>query len=207
MKKCRVVEKERSHRRFRKTTFTYLGCFFLRLGMVAASQRHPWARRGRQSRSQRIGSSLHPISSNLFGVRDPRTTTSRHSHFGLEALRASVEILWCWSGSSPKCIPHVVACASKWVPRLPRPSFRTPVSHEIVLSVAVFAFHRLLRLAEARQLRWCDVEIVDRSVNTLRKSLWYRPHQRTQKAQDDRFMLCNSTYFLSVLESVNWSIP
>ena len=59
--------------------------------------------------------------------------------------------------------------------------FRTPVSLEIVLSVATSAwlhnvaefslltllpFHCLLRPAEARQLRWCDVESFDGSVST-----------------------------------------
>ena len=87
--------------------------------------------------------------------------------------------------------------------------FGTPVSHEIVLSVAVSAwlqnvpelpllsplsFHCPLSPAEARQLRWCVVKN-DR-----------RPNQRTQNAQDDR-TLRNSTYFLNVLGSVNWSIP
>ena len=58
--------------------------------------------------------------------------------------------------------------------------FRKPVSHEIVLSVAASAwlhnvpelslstllsFHSLLRPAEARQLRWCDVETFDRSLS------------------------------------------
>ena len=58
-------------------------------------KRHPWAQRARRSRSRRIGSSLHPISSNLFCVRDPRTATCRHTHFQLEALCASGPILWC----------------------------------------------------------------------------------------------------------------
>ena len=40
-------------------------------------------------------SSSITVSTNLFCVRDPRTGTSRHSHFGLETLRASGEILWC----------------------------------------------------------------------------------------------------------------
>ena len=59
--------------------------------------------------------------------------------------------------------------------------FRTPVSREIVLSVTTSAwlhdvpelalltllsFHCLLRPAEARQLRWCDVKIVDGSLST-----------------------------------------
>ena len=43
---------------------------------IFASQRHPW--------SPRIGSSLRSISSNPLCVWNPRTRTSRHSHFRIE---------------------------------------------------------------------------------------------------------------------------
>ena len=67
-----------------------------------ASWRH--GLRERQWRSRRIGTSLHLVSFlNLFYVRDPRTRTSRHSHFGLETLRASDKILWDWSGRTSNC--------------------------------------------------------------------------------------------------------
>ena len=45
-----------------------------------ASQRHSRARRARHTRSQRIGSCLHPVSSDLFCVRKPRSGTAGHSH-------------------------------------------------------------------------------------------------------------------------------
>ena len=75
--------------------------------------------------------------------------------------------------------------------------FRTLVSHEIVLSVAMSAWlqnvpelfpltllsrHCLLRPAEARQLRWFDVQFFDWiPINTLRKRLWHCSQERTQK--------------------------
>ena len=62
---------------------------------ICASQRHAWTRRARQPRSQRIGSCLHPISSNLFCVRESRTRTSGHSHLWLEGPHALGAILWC----------------------------------------------------------------------------------------------------------------
>ena len=155
--------------------------WLLQSSNIGARWRHRWARRARHSRSQRIGSSLHSIFSNLFCVRHPRTGTSRRSHFGLEAQRASGEnivvLIWKITKSVFR-VPHEIvlsAAVSAWLQNVPELSLLTLVS-----------FHCLLRPAEARQLRWCDVEIL---VNTLRK-IWHRPHQRTQNAQDDRS--CNS---------------
>ena len=48
--------------------------------------------------------------------------------------------------------------------------FRTPVSHEIVLSIAMslWLYNGLSRPAEARQLPWCDVETFDGSLSPKR---------------------------------------
>ena len=83
--------------------------------------------------------------------------------------------------------------------------FRTPVSLEIVLSVATSAwllnvaelspltlrsFHCLLRPAEARPLRWCDVKNVDGSLSTrYGKSQWYRQHQRTENKKRAKWQI------------------
>ena len=68
----------------------------------------------------------------------------------------------------------------RWSLAIPA-EFRTPVPHEIALSVASSALlhnvpelshltflsiHCLLRPADARQLRWCDVKILDGSLST-----------------------------------------
>ena len=74
--------------------------------------------------------------------------------------------------------------------------FRAAVSHEIVLSVAVSAclqnvqelsllallsFHCLLRPAEARQLRWCDVQIFDGSLSTRHEKVYGIVHTKEPK--------------------------
>ena len=76
--------------------------------------------------------------------------------------------------------------------------FRTPVSHEIVLSVATFAwlhcvpelslltllsFHCLLRPAETRQLRWCDVKNVKGSLSTRYEKVHGIIHIREPKTR------------------------
>ena len=65
-----------------------------------------------------------------------------------------------------------------------------PAWHQNVpeLSFLMFlSFHCLLRPAEGRQLRWCDVKILDGSLSTrYGKVLWHRAYQRTENAQDDR---------------------
>ena len=85
--------------------------------------------------------------------------------------------MWSRSGRPPECVPHVVACPCNLVPRH-LGEFRTPVSHEFVLSVATSACHhnvpalslrlsfQCVRPAEARQLRWCDVKTFSGSLST-----------------------------------------
>ena len=82
-------------------------------------------------------------------------------------------------------MPHVVAC--------------TPMSHEMVLSVAtsvwlhnfpelsllpLVSFHCLLRAAEARHLRWCDVQTLDGSLSTRYEQVC--KHRSTQRVQNGR---------------------
>ena len=95
--------------------------------------------------------------------------------------------------------------------------FRTPVSHEIVLSMATSAwlhnvpepFVSLFAASGRRQA----ASMVRRgnfwwiTVNTLGESLWHRQHQRSQNARNGRS--CNSTTRASWtdLESLDWSTP
>ena len=77
---------------------------------------------------------------------------------------------------------------------LGRPAeFRTPMSHEIVLSMATSAwlqcprtfllsFHCSLLPAEARRLPWCDIQTYWITVNTLRKSSWHRDTETRRMA-------------------------
>ena len=65
---------------------------------------------------------------------------------------------------------------------------RTPVSHEIALSVATSAWlhdvPELVPPAEARQLRWCDVETVVGPPSTRDEKVYGIVIIRTKKAQN-----------------------
>ena len=96
----------------------------------------------------------------IFLKRVPRAGTSGHTHFGLEALCVSGEMLWCLSGRS-----HVFR--TLW--RVHR-SWSLAIAAEFSLSVAVSAW--LQNVPELSLLTLvsfhcpCDVKIVDRSLST-----------------------------------------
>ena len=103
-----------------------------------------------------------------------------------------------------------------WSPAIPA-EFRT-VSHEILLSVAMFAwlhsvpevslltllsFYCFLRPAEARQLRWREVKLFDGSRSTRDEKVYGIVHIRETKTR----RMTGHAAQQHVLESVNWSIP
>ena len=157
---------------------------------IFANQGHSWTRRAGQTRSQRIGSCLHPISSNVFSVREPLifglrryVLLARSCGADLEDHQGVFRTLWRVHRSWSLAIPA---------------EFRTPVSHEIVPSVAMsaslhnvpelslltlFSFHCLLRPAEVRQLRWCDVNIVDGSLSTRHEKVFGIVHIKEPKTR------------------------
>ena len=168
-------------------------------------------------------SSSITVSTNWVIVRDPRTGTSRHSHLGLEAPRASGEILWCWSGRSPKCIPHVVACTSKLVPRHRGRVQNTSISRDRIecgsapvpeLSLlTLLVVSLLLRPAEARQLQWCDVKNVDGSLSTRYEKVYGIVHIREPQTRrmtghaTQQHVLLECPGICQVINNMRASIP
>ena len=95
--------------------------------------------------------------------------------------------------------------------------FRTPVSHEIVWSVATSAwvhnvprtfllsFHCLLRPAEARQLPWWKL-LMDHCRHVTNKFMESLTSEIPKRA-GWQVMQPSNTCFWTVLESLNWSTP
>ena len=127
-------------------------------------------------------------------VRRPQAESSGHSHLWLETIRASGTILWYRSGETPKCVPHVGACASQLVLWYPGQIRNTNVSRNRVENsdvslasqcprVFLLSFHYLLIPAEERQLPWCDVETCDGSVSTRHEQIYGTVYIRVTNAR------------------------
>ena len=96
---------------------------------------------------------------------------------------------------------------------------RTPVSHDIVLSVAVSAwlhnvselslltllsFHCLLRPAEAKQIRWCDMNILDGARSTRCEKVYGAVHIREPKT---RRVTAHAAQFTDATAQSGGSLP
>ena len=165
------------------------------------------------------------IASNIFesvlrqGVSDQDKRALSSLAWGATcSWRDLVVLIW---KTTRVCFARCGVCI-EWSLAIPA-EFRTPVSHEIVLSAAMFAwlhnvpelslltllsFHCLFRPAEARQLRWCDVKIVDGSLSTrYEKFMTSCTSENPKRAEWQAVQLSNTCFWNVLVNTMKSSIP